>query len=169
MRRKWNVKRKVCPDGDTIYRISFGGRLARYLHIQGRGRLCPGGDVVTDKTIPFTRENDEGEEVIHNLPALWVICRTCDGDAVTVFGRSRGDEAVHTQEDFDQDPELMDDLMSGRLDRPCPDCDGKGRVLEVDKKALKTRDVVLYKEWMDHEREEREYQAMCRSERMNGA
>lgn len=119
-------------------------------------------------SIEFRREDSEGVETSHKLPAKWVICGTCDGDGTTVFGWGRGDAAVHTQEDFDEDPDLMDDLMSGRLDKACPDCE-KGRQLVVNEDLLKANNLELYKLWMKAEKDEREYQAMCRSERMNGA
>lgn len=118
--------------------------------------------------IRFTYEDEDGLELEVTLPSKREVCPTCDGTGTTVFGWGRDNPAVFTGEDFDQDPDLMEDLASGRLDRCCPECGGNNVVEVVDADLLKIRDPKVYKEWRADQRAEADYRAMVRSEQRFG-
>lgn len=114
-------------------------------------------------TITFVRENDDGDEIQHELPATWVICCTCNG-----AGSHSQHMGAITQDDRDRDwdDDSWDNYMAGGYDRPCRDCGASGKVLEVDEDRC---DAALLKQYQAAAREEREFEAICRAERAMGA
>lgn len=100
-------------------------------------------------------ENDEGEaETETELQTRWIVCSTCNGAGTTVFGwGANGDYAVHTQEDFDEDPDLAERLSSGFYDKPCPTCSGRTTVKDpiIPKNLEKAYNRYLEEEAYDRE------------------
>ena len=74
----------------------------------------------------FWQHPDTGEEVL--LPALWVICWRCDG----VGGHDAWEGGMTADEIDEQDPEFLDDYLSGHYDVTCTECGGPGKLLEYD-------------------------------------
>jgi len=115
--------------------------------------------------IAWTYEDDNGNEITRLLPATWEICGRCNGD-----GKHSHDlGAITSSEWAEWDCEERDDYMAGRYDRECEECGGSGKILEVDEEELKRRDPELFERWSKSERDEAQYQAMCRAEREMGA
>lgn len=116
-----------------------------------------------------------GRHVEHQwaFPARWIICPDCDGHATTTahiepdgggFTGEEWAEACRECEDF------AENYFSGVYDRPCPTCQGKGRIQTIDRKAVTSwRDKIALKAHRRWEREEAEYRAMCEAERRMGA
>lgn len=105
---------------------------------------------------------DDGTE--HALPTRWVICYACEGEGRHV--RTSVDCNGLTAEDFDQDPEFAEQYFSGAYDEQCGTCHGRTTIREVDLERLSPE---LREAYEHQEREEREYQALCRAERRMGA
>jgi hypothetical protein len=107
------------------------------------------------------------------FPARWIICPICDGNATTTrhiecdgggFTASEFEEACHEDEDF------ADKYFGGFYDRPCPDCDGLGRVKIIDEDAVTGwRQRLLLKAYREQERDNRYIDAMQAAERRMGA
>jgi hypothetical protein len=103
-------------------------------------------------TITWERENEDGDVELHELPAYWAICSTCNGD---------GKHSLHlgaiTEEDRANDwsPDEFEDYCRGGYDRLCEDCDGKGKVLFVDPKTCPKDLLEAYDAHLELEEEER--------------
>jgi DnaJ-class molecular chaperone len=104
---------------------------------------------VSNNTIPFIRENEEGEEVTDELPTRWAICSACEGE-----GKSSAYLGAITQEDRERDwsPEEFEGYMNGDYDKTCEACQGTGKVREVDEAVLPK---ALLAEWCQAEDEAR--------------
>ena len=103
----------------------------------------------------------DGEEYEISLPSRWAICDACRGDGTTTrhiecdgggFTASEWNEACH------DDPDFADDYRSGVYDRACPDCDGSGKVQEIDDERLTDEQRAAYEAEAEAER-------FCRAER----
>jgi hypothetical protein len=93
-------------------------------------------------------------------------CPGCNGKGTTVFGWPASDAAVFTGDDFDQDPDLGENLAAGLYDQPCPECDGNQIVTVLDE-DLTDPDVVA--DWYEYLASVRESNDIERQERMMGA
>lgn len=111
---------------------------------------------------PTTTICIDDEEI--ELPTKWQICNICNGDGKTV--NPGIDCGGLTREDFLEDPDFEADYFSGVYDVPCMTCKGSGKVRVPDFDRLTAEQLEAYEE---QEREEAEYQAICRAERMMGA
>ena len=118
-------------------------------------------------TFTFSLENEEGEEISYVLPVKMEVCPTCQG---------RG---VHTNPSIDaggiaDDSDIWDDCdeygennyLSGRYDVTCHTCHGRNVVATIDREGA---DKKVLEVWEEMERDEAEYQATCRAERLMGA
>jgi len=110
----------------------------------------------------WTYENEEGEEIEVQIPARWEICDVCHGE-----GKHSLDIGMITADEWNQEwsYEEREDYMSGRYDRQCECCCGSGKVKVAD---LDSMDPELRKRYEEWEREEAEYEAICRAERRMG-
>lgn len=108
-----------------------------------------------------TLYNEEGDEIEVTLPTHYEVCGTCGGK-----GTSSAYLGAFTREDFDQDPDFMEDYMAGRYDRACDECGGKRVVEVVDLDRMKPK---LRKLYEAHVEENIRYAQMERMERMMGA
>ena len=62
------------------------------------------------------------------VPFKWEICAQCQGD-----GGSSAYLGAFTQDVWaEQDDEFKEDYIAGRYDRPCPACNGSGKVQVPD-------------------------------------
>lgn len=114
------------------------------------------------KSFILYREDDT--EV--KLPTRWCICGTCRGNgkesaylgAITSMDREPGGAW--------EDPDDFEDYMRGGYDRTCQECQGSGKVLEVDTDLLSPSDL---KEWERQCQDDRDYERLCAAERRMGA
>lgn len=107
------------------------------------------------------------------FPASWHICPACDGSATTTrhiecdgggFTADEFAEACRDDEDF------ADKYFGGFYDRPCPDCDGLGRVQMVDRERVTGwREKIMLRAFYRQERESREIDRIQEMERRMGA
>lgn len=84
-------------------------------------------------TITITLEDDDGNEVEHELPAEYTVCPCCRGNGSIVNPNVDGNGL--TQEDFDQNPGFFEDYMGGVYDVSCPECRGERVVQVIDERA----------------------------------
>lgn len=107
------------------------------------------------------------------FPARWVICSSCEGNAVTTrhiecdgggFTASEWEDICHDDEDF------AEKYFGGHHDRPCPDCDGLGRVQVIDEDAVTGwRERILLDAYYQQQLDSREIDAIQAAEMRAGA
>lgn len=112
------------------------------------------------------------------FPARFAVCWDCEGHGTDRGRNIECDGGGFTASEWDeQDEDFRRDYMAGRYDLPCPTCKGLRVVKEIDTDTIdlvvsKPRrkylnKLLAFKDRQD--REEAEYQAMCRAERRMGA
>jgi len=95
------------------------------------------------------------------LPTKWEVCPICDGEGKHV--NPSIDCGGLTADDFAEDPDFMDEYMSGTYDVACNYCCGRTTVLAVDWDALTPDQANAYNQQLDDERATRaEHQAELR-------
>jgi hypothetical protein len=72
-------------------------------------------------TVLLYNDDDSEDEV--EVPVKFEVCETCDGKGHHV--NPSVDSGGLTAEDFYDDPDFMEDYMSGRYDVSCYGCHGK--------------------------------------------
>lgn len=105
---------------------------------------------MTNRNVLFC---DDGTE--RTLPTRWAICGACDGDGRTSRHIERacgGFTASEWAEECDGDPDFADDYFAGRYDRACDECDGSGKVREVNEEALSDEDREALREQREADR-----------------
>ena len=65
-----------------------------------------------------------------NVPFHWEVCDMCRGNGTVV--NPSIDAGGLSWDDFDADPDFYDDYMSGQYDQPCPECNGRTTVQEIN-------------------------------------
>jgi hypothetical protein len=122
------------------------------------------------KTVTYFLDNEEHEVA---LPAKYIVCPDCSGRGKTHLGWVAKDQPAYTQEDFDRDPGLLEDLMAGTYDATCSGCNGRTTLLVVDHMECKRSTHPLikagYAAWIENERDEAAYRALCDAEKRAGA
>lgn len=107
-------------------------------------------------------EHGDDEDRFVLLPANWEICGTCRGNGQHSLrlGAITGSEWA----EWDQDEQ--ENYMSGMYDEQCGSCEGKGRVLVVDREACaRNPEYRAALDKMDRDREiDEEIDAMHRAE-----
>ena len=95
-------------------------------------------------TLSYETEDDEGEESILTVKAVYNVCPVCKGKGTHV--NPNIDSQGLTREDFDDDPDFRESYFSGAYDMECCECHGK-RVVPIPdesdpqaKKAIKLED-----------------------------
>ena len=150
---------------DWNYHNSFND--CRVTNARYQSEIDAGVDL---RKMTFTFEVDDGEgdePTSYVLPVKMEVCPTCQG---------RG---THVNPSIDaggitEDSDIWDDVdeygennyLSGRYDVTCYTCKGRNVVASIDRKGA---DKKVLKIWEEMEREEGEYQATCRAERLMGA
>jgi hypothetical protein len=79
---------------------------------------------------PVVVRRADGSEHVE-LPAKRVVCPRCEGKGTHVNPNVDGHGL--TREDFERDPDFLDDYMRGVFDVTCYECDGARVTLEVDR------------------------------------
>lgn len=106
--------------------------------------------------------NDEHSVTV---PTKWVICTECKGE-----GHHSKDFGAFTSSDLDEwygdsseRDEFVSDYMSGRYDHTCTDCNGTGKVKDID-----TDDPFIKQEYESYMQEVAECRAIEAAERAAG-
>ncbi len=121
------------------------------------------------QTIPFSYENDDGDEITVDFPTRWEICGDCQGEGTTYLGWAAADQPAFTREDFeDEGPDFMEEYIGGVYDKECPTCDGTGKVREIDEDVAESKYPVAFKAYLDDCKSEADYRAMVRAEQRFG-
>ena len=107
---------------------------------------------------------ETGELCEVELPTVWQICNVCNGEGRHV--NPSIDAGGLTQEDFAEDPDFLEDYMSGMYDVSCNACGGSGKVKvpDYDKLTDEQREALEAEQ-----RADAEYEAMRRAELIMGA
>lgn len=88
------------------------------------------------KTPGYYDENDE----FHELPTKWVICNHCrgEGKSSAYLGAFSGTQMR------DEDPDFEADYFAGHYDRTCEECNGTGKIKEIDEARVTKEQMALY-------------------------
>lgn len=92
-----------------------------------------------------------------NLPARWFICSHCDG-----HGKSSAYLGAFSMEDLAEDPDFAEEYFAGGYDKPCPECQGTGKVFALDRETNLTP---AQAEALADYDEQQEAYAACEAER----
>ena len=106
-------------------------------------------------------EHDDGTSEEIELPTHWEVCPVCDGEGKHV-NPSIDAGGINPA---DEDPEFLEDYMSGVYDVVCNHCGGRTTVREVDVDAMSPE---LRQAYEDDLRFEAEYEAERRAEFLLG-
>jgi hypothetical protein len=106
------------------------------------------------ETITVTIEDEDGEEVQHELPAKNEVCDRCEGYG-THLNPNIGNHA-YTREEFDEafdDDESREQYFKrgGIYDVSCEVCHGNRVVQQVDEDRLTPEQRVVFDEYRDHQ------------------
>lgn len=121
------------------------------------------------KTISYTDMNDDGDEFEVELEAEWSICDRCYGDGT--HGHPAFSDGITGEEWSEWSHEEQDQYRSGFYDVKCEECKGSGKVLTPVKPRSYTKeeDRKKYERWLELEKEEADFEALCAAERRMGA
>lgn len=98
-------------------------------------------------------------KVIHKLQP--VECDHCSGEGKHLYGSMKGH--AYTQEEMDEDPDFREDMMEGKYDVSCQECDGQGFVMIPCEEDPINAD--LLEEWYNDARIRSECDAEVEAER----
>lgn len=116
------------------------------------------------RTATVILEDEDGNEEPVQVHVSRVVCQTCEGDGKHV--NPSVDAGGLSQEDFDEDRDFRDEYMGGMYDVTCYECQGLRVTWELDEAAT-GKDLV--RRFRKAEREQAEFEAVSRAERMMGA
>lgn len=91
-------------------------------------------------TIDFVTEDDDGNEIEHQLPAKYAVCSGCQGHG-THLNPAIGQHAFTAEEferDFDEEQRAEYCRRGGIYDVQCTTCNGRNVVPVVDRDACTT-------------------------------
>lgn len=99
-----------------------------------------------------------GDDTETQLPHKWEICGSCEG-----HGKSSAYLGAFTRDDLDDaGEEFCEDYFAGRLDRPCEECGGSGKVAVADEGRMTK---AQRKAWKDQCDDDADYHATVEAER----
>lgn len=117
------------------------------------------------QVITFTYEDEDGWEHTHDFRGKPEVCSRCRGTGVTTE-HIDGHGITMEEWERDWDDESREDYLSGRYDRPCPECNGNRVELVIDRDAADPKMLAMLDEWI---RDENETRATYEAERRMGA
>ena len=119
----------------------------------------------TEEGLVATVQDPEGLERLVLLPSKYEVCTRCSGKGKHVNPNVDGHGITAEEWERDWDDESRENYFSGVYDVECYGCGGKRVQLETDWELLSDAwKKILEAYWED----ERNYEAMCRSEREYG-
>ncbi len=101
------------------------------------------------KPILYTDDPETGEPLEKELPLEWRVCGVCRGEGKHV--NPSIDAGGISATEFYEDPEFVDDYMSGAFDVTCNACGGRTTVPGVDWSQLSDADAEAYRKQLDEE------------------
>ena len=110
-------------------------------------------------------EDEEGVEIVMEIPFVWAVCGTCGGKGRHV--NPNIDRHGLSREDFDEDPDFAEDYFNGAYDQPCSRCGGSR--VEPELKPITDAEKAHVEAWYKSIEEEYAYARMCAAERAMGA
>lgn len=121
-------------------------------------------------TVPVYTNRDQ---IDISFPARWAICPVCEGNATTTR-HIECDGGGFTSSEFAdccrEDEDFAEKYFGGAYDRPCPDCNGLGRIHVIDEDAVTGwRERILLKAFHTQERDSRDIDSIHAAERRLGA
>jgi hypothetical protein len=115
--------------------------------------------------IEFVTEDEDGEEVVHRLPAQYEVCRRCRGAGKHVNPAVDGHGITAEEWEDDWDDDSREGYMSGRYDVQCEECGGERVTMVVDEGACDPETLEKYfRDRADREREEADDRRVRRME-----
>jgi RecJ-like exonuclease len=95
---------------------------------------------VSTTTIKFTSENDDGEEIEHELPAKFEVCPGCEGHGTRLCEGMRGHAYTVEEfnETFDEEEREAYFTRGSHYDVTCEECHGKRVVAVPDESACRS-------------------------------
>ena len=122
-------------------------------------------------SIEVVFEDDNGDEVVVDIPARYEVCSDCEGHG-SVLNESMRFHAYTAEEfsDFTDEDREQYFKRGGIYDVVCSTCKGMRveKVLDTDAKLTSEQKEAL-KLMREREADDREYEHLCRMERMMGA
>lgn len=116
---------------------------------------------VCDEIKPPCMHDEDGCEI--ELPWKYEVCPVCDGKGTHV--NPAIDAGGLTREDWDDDPDFMDNYRSGMYDQQCNACKGRRVVPVVDEDRMTDEQRKAYRQ---EQEDEAAYEAERRAELMMG-
>lgn len=93
--------------------------------------------------IVFTTYDDDGEEMIHYLPARMEVCDRCNGEGTHVNPAIDGN-GITSEEMRELGDEFLEDYLGGRYDVTCEECKGANVVPVLDESRCDPELLALY-------------------------
>lgn len=118
------------------------------------------------RTIELRTFDDEGYELVLDIPARGEVCWRCDGEGTHVNPAIDGNGITEMDRMDWADDDFMDDYRSGVYDIRCDECHGERILWVPDESRARPEDLAA---WRKHEEQEYEYQAMVLAEQRMGA
>jgi hypothetical protein len=108
-----------------------------------------------EKPVIYFYDEVTDEENVVELPTHWEVCDLCEGEGAHVNPSIDCDGLSTEQEN---DPDFMDDYLSGKYDVPCDRCGGKRVIQEVKWDAVSEEHKHEYHRQQQWEHESRQEQ-----------
>ena len=113
--------------------------------------------------------DDEGNEVVHELPFIFDVCSRCGGKGMHM-NPSIGECAITQEEwEYEWSEEEKDAYLHGGYDITCLDCGGRRVVPTPDRNRARRECPKALEAFDEIVKDEREYQALVRMEQRMGA
>lgn len=127
---------------------------------------------MNDMYVEVEMMDDDGEvESLVALPAKYEVCSNCKGHGMVLNEAMRFHAYTQEEfEDFSDDDREQYFTRGGCYDVTCPTCDGKRVEKVVNERECRTPEQkAALKRLRECEDDDREYERLCRMERMMGA
>jgi len=105
-------------------------------------------DVDEQKMVIRWEQDDEGEAVMHEFPARFEVCPTCEGRGTHV-NPSIDASGYYADEDEDYIPDDEEPAYPNAYVQTCGTCHGKRVVMEIDRRACELSILLAYDAHLD--------------------